>query len=184
MIEVLVSVIVLSFGLLGVAGLQAAALRSNQDARLQSVAISLAREMGEMMRANVQQAGMASSPYYGTFSADDSGELAPSVKSDCLGLGQKCADTVAVARAQMTEWLSRVGTALPNARVRICRDLAPYDSAGLPQWACTSPGPDKASDNMAYIKLGWTRANTEGKLVSANVARPSVVLPVAPGGQL
>lgn len=185
MIEVLVSIVVLSFGLLGVAGLQAAALKSNQDARLQSVAISLAREMAEMMRANVQEAGKSKSegnPYFGEFTADNVGKLAPTSKSECLTKSARCATTEAVAQAQMTDWLSRVGAALPNARVSICRDTAPYDEKGLPQWGCAAPG--SASDNVAYIKLGWTRANTEGELVSARTARPSIVLPIAPGGQL
>ena len=183
MIEVLVSIVVLSFGLLGVAGLQAAALKSNQDARLQSVAISLAREMAEMMRANIQVAGDQSSPYYGDFRANADGQLAPSARSTCLDIAQGgCNTTNDVARAEMTEWLSRVGTALPNARVSICRDTAPYDDNGLPMWACTAP--TAASDNVAYIKIGWTRANTQGQLESASAARPSVVLPIAPGGQL
>ena len=183
MIEVLVSIVVLSFGLLGVAGLQAAALKNNQDARLQSVAISLAREMAEMMRANIQVAGDQSSPYYGDFKADANGQLAPSARSTCLDIAQGgCNTTNDVARAEMTEWLSRVGTALPNARVSVCRDTAPYDDSGLPVWACSAPA--AASDNVAYIKLGWTRANTQGQLESASAARPSVVLPIAPGGQL
>ena len=51
LLEVLVSIVVLSFGLLGMVGLQAASLQANRDARLQSTAVVLARELAEMMRA-------------------------------------------------------------------------------------------------------------------------------------
>lgn len=50
LIEVLVAIVVLSFGLLGMVGLQAASLQANRDARLQSTAILLARDLAEAMR--------------------------------------------------------------------------------------------------------------------------------------
>ena len=56
LIEVLVAIVVLSFGLLGMVGLQAASLQANRDARLQSTAVVLARELAEMMRGNKDQA--------------------------------------------------------------------------------------------------------------------------------
>ena len=70
LIEVLVAIIVFSFGLLGMVGMQAFALQSNREARLQSEATSLARELAEMMRGNRQIAvkpTAAAKPYLGTF---------------------------------------------------------------------------------------------------------------------
>lgn len=52
LIEVLVTVIVLSFGLLGLAGLQAHSLRSNHSAYLRSQATFIAYEIFDRMRAN------------------------------------------------------------------------------------------------------------------------------------
>ena len=52
LIEVLVTVVVLAFGLLGLAGLQANALRNNNSAYLRSQATYLANEMMDRMRAN------------------------------------------------------------------------------------------------------------------------------------
>ncbi|WP_455374911.1 type IV pilus modification protein PilV [Kaarinaea lacus] len=54
MVEVLVSIVVLSFGLLGLAGLQADGLRSNNDAYMRSQASLLAYDMLDRMRANLQ----------------------------------------------------------------------------------------------------------------------------------
>ena len=182
MIEVLVSIVVLSFGLLGMVGLQAAALKNNRDARLQSTAVGFAREMAEMMRANAAVGALqTNNPYFGDFSGTG---LAPGTTSDCLSVGNTCANAMSVANAQMTEWLKRVEAGLPGARVSICLDTAPYDSNGLPQWACTAP--TMTQQNIAYIKLGWTRANTQSQLEQAvdSGSRPFVVLPITPGGQL
>jgi len=52
MIEVLVAVLVLSVGMLGVAGMQLSALRSNQSAYERSVATILASSIAERMAAN------------------------------------------------------------------------------------------------------------------------------------
>ena len=52
LIEVLVAIVVLSFGMLGMVGMQAFALQANRDARIQGQAVVLARELAEMMRGN------------------------------------------------------------------------------------------------------------------------------------
>ena len=183
LLEVLVSIIILSFGLLGMVGLQAAALQATRDARLQTSAISLARELAEMMRGN-KDVGLAASsnPYIGDFTPP----LTPTTASYCLnvGSGTACANNTAIANAQMTEWLGRVKSELPGARVSICLDSAPFDSGGLPKWACTSSG----TDATTVIKMGWTRASTDRSATGAaaldRALVPSVVLPITPGNSL
>ncbi|MFN3296231.1 type IV pilus modification protein PilV [Caldimonas sp.] len=56
LIEVLVAVLVLSIGLLGIAGLQARALKNSQSAYERSQAVALTYMMLDAMRANVDQA--------------------------------------------------------------------------------------------------------------------------------
>ena len=53
MIEILVSLVILSLGLLGVVALQAASLRNNQGAYERSVAVMMSYSMLDSMRANV-----------------------------------------------------------------------------------------------------------------------------------
>ena len=185
LLEVLISIIILSFGLLGMVGLQAAALQANRDARLQSTAISLARELAEMMRGN-KDVGLASSanPYIGDFTSP----LTPTTESYCLNVATgttACASNAAIADAQMTEWLSRVKTELPGARVNICVDSAPFDpSSGLPRWVCTTTG----TGATTVIKMGWTRTSTDrsasGSAALERATIPSVVLPITPGNSL
>ncbi|WP_309678872.1 type IV pilus modification protein PilV, partial [Polaromonas sp.] len=109
LLEVLISIIILSFGILGMVGLQAAALQSNREARLQSTASSLARELAEMMRNNKNIALLTvGNPYAGIF---NSVPLAPATASYCLNVAPStaaCANPTEIANAQMTEWLSRV----------------------------------------------------------------------------
>ncbi len=60
MIEVLVSIIILSIGLLGLAGLQTAGLRHNQSANFRSTASMMAYNILDSMRANRVEAGAGS----------------------------------------------------------------------------------------------------------------------------
>lgn len=61
MIEVLIAIIVISFGLLGVAGLQLAGIKSSQTSNLRSIATAQAYDMADRMRNNM--AGVQSKLY-------------------------------------------------------------------------------------------------------------------------
>lgn len=174
LVEVLVSIVVLSFGLLGMVGLQAASLQANRDARLQSNAIVLARELAEMMRGNKDVALLsAANPYLGTFSSP----LVPATPSYCLNVGSSCTTNTDVATGELTEWLARVDAELPSAEVKICHDSAPFDSSNLPRWACT----DAVADPIV-VKIGWTRNTTQtGNAALDKAVRPSVLLSVTAG---
>lgn len=182
LVEVLVSIVVLSFGLLGMVGLQAGSLQANRDARLQSTAVVLARELAEMMRGNKDQALLATANPY-LIGEISSNPLVPPTASYCLSIGQNCGtDKAAVAQAELTDWLARVSDALPGARVSICRDTAPFASDGTAQWSCTS------TDNTdpILVKIGWSRPSlkTGDATVQQASVRPSIVLPVTPGSTL
>ena len=182
LIEVLVAIVVLSFGMLGMVGLQAASLQANRDARQQSAAINLAKELAEMMRGNkdVALASDASNFYVGDFSGSP---LTTPSASYCLTAGNACASVGDVAKAELTEWLTRVESELPGARVKICSDSAPY-VGDLPRWDCTSAG----STDVMVVKIGWTRSSTrkataQGDNALNQATVPSVVLPVTAGSK-
>lgn len=183
MVEVLVSIVILSFGMLGMVGMQAAALHSNRDARLQSSAAGLARELADMIRGNKVVGVQASSnPYIGSFSSP----LSFANATYCLNVGSSsgCSTTTDIANAEMTEWLARVDAELPGARVVSCLDAAPFDASGLPQWGCTA-----GANAVLVIKIGWTQGSTNKSLTgSAALLRasdsgsvPLIVLPVTAG---
>lgn len=180
------SIVILSFGMLGMVGLQAAAIQANRDARLQSVASSLARELAEMMRGN-KVVGLrtgSANPYLGDFSnSDGSTPLVPATTDYCMNVssGTVCSGITAIANAQMTEWLARVDSELPGAHAKICVDDTPFDStSGLPAWSCTA-----GTSSNTVIKLGWTRGSTNrantGSAAFERATVPSIVLPITPG---
>lgn len=181
LVEVLVSIVVLSFGMLGMVGLQAASLQANRDARLQSTAVVLARELAEMMRGNKDEALRSTNNPYLIIDPLDHPLVAPTA-AYCLSVGATCATPGAVAQAELTDWLARVDDALPGARIVICRDTDPFAANGTAQWGCTST----STSDPILVKIGWTRPSfnsSDGAQEQAS-SRPSVVLPVTPGSTL
>jgi type IV pilus assembly protein PilV len=185
-VELLVAVVVFSFGVLGVVGLHAAALRSHQEARHQTTGLQLARELAEMVRDN-RAVGVRTvdNPYLGSFVAPAAGGIVPAVTSYCLVVSAACTDAQTLAIAHMTQWLEQVAQSLPGARVVTCFDDTPYNSSGLPQWECPA---DPSEGAPLVIKMGWRRlalAPSASGVPSVELATqaggaPLVMLPFAP----
>lgn len=187
LIEVLISIVVLSFGLLGAVGLQSFAIKSNREGRAQSVATTLAREYAEMMRGNKNvavQMSKTDNPYFLDDTTIKNQGNIPSAWAYCLNTG--CANITKVAESEVLEWLARVQDELPTPWVKVCVDAAPFDADGLPQWNCTAPKEGANPNSMIVIKMGWTQSAIErGKtgddaLIKADV-RPNLIFPVTSG---
>jgi len=174
--------VILSFGLLGMVGLQAAALQVNHQARIQATAGSLAHELAEMMRGN-KDVGLLTSnnPYIGEYSPSSPMPASPLYCLNVDPSATPCSDATAVANAQMTEWLTRVRAELPGAYVKICVDSAPFDANGTPRFSCASTG----AGATTVIKIGWSRLSTDRSATGASAIEqgtvPSLTLPVTPG---
>ena len=206
LMEVLVSIVVLSFGLLGMVGMQAAALQSNREAKLQSLAAGYAKELAEMMRGNSEVGVLnnTSNLYLGDFTRPSSGLPRVVSSENCYltsgGLGRcqsatgaasrlgnlTCSGSFAsmpmpcrVARWELNDLLDRLERDLPGSRVRVCFDETPYDASGQPEWGCSDSGTN------AVIKIGWTRRSTNssltGDLAFERAIAPSMVVSVTPG---
>ena len=137
LLEVLVAIVILSFGLLGMVGLQSASLKANREARLQAAGVRLASELGDIMRGNKAISigtVAASNPY---LVANFTGAV-PTASPNCFSA--PCTTPTQVAQADIADWLGRVNAELPTARVVICFDATPFDGTGKPQWACSNTG--------------------------------------------
>lgn len=179
LIEVLVAILVLSFGMLGVVGLQVAAMQANKDARYQSSAVRLGREYAEMMRANKAISGVAGNPYL-----ISSAPAAAPTNCRITNCGNTAAGRLLVAQYDIADWYARASNELPGLQAVVCFDTTPYDSGdGRPQWACTTPATIQRGQ-PAYVKLGWTVQNraadgsTTAVVTRASAGRPMVVVPV------
>ena len=186
LVEILISIIVLSFGLLGMVGLQAAALQANRESRIQSSAVRLARELGELMRSNKKigtATTVATNPYLIDYDYASSATVtaAPTncFTGDCYSEPDTAAAQLDLAKFEVQDWLTRVTTDLPGAKVKVCFDATPFDASGTPQWTCSDSG------GVAVIKIGWTKASTNksktGAAAFEKATVPSVILPVTAG---
>jgi len=97
LLEVMISALVLSVGLLGLAGLQGVSLKMSQGSYLRVQAVNLAYEITDSMRAN--KANAAS--YDGTVTATCNTALAYSWSSD-------------IADSDLTLWGNRLACLLPG----------------------------------------------------------------------
>ncbi|MCW5320175.1 type IV pilus modification protein PilV [Verminephrobacter aporrectodeae subsp. tuberculatae] len=183
LIEVLVAIVILAFGMLGAVGMQAFSIQANRDARLEAQAAAFATELAEMMRGNkviAVKPNSADNPYLVASTTMASPSYCLSVSNAATG----CTSTTDVARAEMTDWLARVAAELPGAKVRVCFDEAPYDAqSGLAKWDCSAA----ATNGIVFIKIGWTRASTDksasgdAALEKADTHPPLVIIPVTGG---
>jgi type IV pilus assembly protein PilV len=179
MIEVLVSILVLSLGVIGAAGMQLTALRTTQQSAFQSAAVQLAADMADAIRVSVgrvEQKGDAN-PFLGVDykSAADSDPAVPGkvcYASEC--------DADELAEFEIYEWKKRVKASLPGGRIVICHDSTPWNSAARAlTWACNG---GMESNAPLVIKLGWQAKNPDGSLIkdADNLFPPTVALTVSP----
>lgn len=105
LIEVLVALLILSIGLLGIAGLQLNSLRANTGSYWQSQATWLAYDMSDRIRANPVGTGLGHYDNLDTKGASDQG---------CITSANGCAGT-ALANQDAYEWGLRLAN-LPGGR--------------------------------------------------------------------
>lgn len=188
LVEVLVAILILTFGLLGVAGLIASSLRTSSDTGNYVMASTMARELAEKMRANRQVAQRtANNPYLTELDSTSN----PSAAVNCSASGSACtADQL--ASWDMLDWWSRLTQGagrntssnqafggLPGARLVVCYDNTPFDGTTL-SWAC-----DAKPGAPLVLKLGWTTRTSTGTTGAvdplAGNAQPRVVIQALPG---
>lgn len=191
LLEILVSIVILSFGLLGMVGIQAMALKSNNDAKQQSAAVQLAGELSDMMRGNKAVATAltpTANPYLiANFLSTDTIVAPPEYCNSAAG----CSSPLNVASWEMNDWLTRVNATFPGVHVQVCYDNDPYTAGGIPQWGCAGAA---AAGGSISIKIGWVRTSTNSDrstttaiagalttVTGANASPPSVIYLVTPG---
>lgn len=116
LLEVLISLMILSIGLLGVAGLQITSLRNNHSAYLRTQASALAYDMADRMRTNSQAT-----------EDGDYDQANNTQHTDCLAAGGcRAAD---LAEHDTYEWEDRITALLPSGQGLICKDSTPTTTA-------------------------------------------------------
>lgn len=138
--EVLVTLVVFAFGMLGVAGLQLVSLANMDTAQFRSVATLKASEMAERIRANPD------TDYSAVSAADNRCHAAHytsrnAIPADC--------SPEQLAGDDLWDWSEELAGQLPVGRGVVCIDSTPED--GTPDL----PACDDSGSVMA-IKVWWT----------------------------
>jgi len=124
LLEVLIAIVVLSIGLLGLAGLQAAGLRSNNGAYMRTMATQQTYDMADRIRAN--PAGI----YVGTTGA---------ATATCLTTGLSCTPN-ALAAHDIFEWNAANTNLLPSGQGTITASAAANSFIITVRWDETRTG--------------------------------------------
>jgi len=149
MIESLVALVVISVGMLGIAGLYLSSLQASRSAKLRTHAVELASSIADRIRANRDAVASYHTASYGT---------APATKSCDT---QTCTPAE-LAEDDLARWLADIDAALPGGDVV----------------TGTITVTDRAAPNFdnCVIAVTWREANSDidfSYSVSMNVANPT-----------
>jgi type IV pilus assembly protein PilV len=184
MLEALVAVLVLAIGVLGVVGLLLTSQRFSQQSSFDTVAMHLASDLADKMRANLpasQTANPANNPYLFDTATMGVNPIPPQnfYSTPCTDVVTVCAPLL--ARFDVDEWVRRARLALPGARAVVCRDDISWQAAGFNPWACAPAG--GAGTAPIVIKLGWVERRLAGQAradVTDVATRPQLVIVALP----
>jgi type IV pilus assembly protein PilV len=109
MIEAMVAVLVLSFGLLALAGFQLRVLAHSASASNQDIAVQLAGDMADRIRANPAPGAVSHSPYLTDWTPAGAAEP----NKSCMGARSSCSATE-LATDDLHRWKRAVANALPG----------------------------------------------------------------------
>lgn len=150
LIEALVSVLVISIGFIGFAGLQLNGLAAANDSLFRSKAVYLSYQMADRVRANITA---ARSGAYNNFTSQVAASPGCTITVNCTA--------TQMAQNDFNEWLAEIQTAsvLPSGAGVICLDSTPDD--GTPSGpACDGAG------NVLSIKLWWVEKGQQHRFVT------------------
>ena len=144
LLEVLITVVIFSVGLLGIAGLQMTGMKHTHNSHLRSVATTQAIDMADRMRANME--GVQGGEYVKAFNCTTS-------SVDCASSPCTAAQ---LAEYDMCQWTSETTAALPGgalAGAAVCLDDSPAPTSATKNWVgsweCSDTG------NIFAIKIQW-----------------------------
>jgi type IV pilus assembly protein PilV len=138
LIEVLVAIVVLSIGLLGLAGLQAISLQNNHSAYLRMQATLAANDMTDRMRANM-----------GAVKAKNYNKPTATQHTECKTT-TGCSPQY-MAENDAYEWNTNTLALLPSGAGVVCIDSTPNDADATP----VDPQCDDKAAGSYVIKVWW-----------------------------
>jgi type IV pilus assembly protein PilV len=152
LLEALISILVISFGLLGLAGALTLSMQNNASSALRTKAIALAYDMGDRMRANTGGYGNGG---YSNLTGTPS-------NPGCIATGCTPAQ---VAQYDFWAWRQDLTAQLPGGVGVVCLDSTPDDGTSA------APACDGAGQTVA-VKVWWTDDKTGSLKRFSTLVRP------------
>jgi type IV pilus assembly protein PilV len=120
MVEVMVAIVIFAFGMLGLAGLQTAALRYQKNAWVRSNTAALATDIAERVRSNLEGAKDAGAYQFTSAYADATATppVAPAIDADVIPTRKQIADR------DLAEWAAAAAEHLPDGAVNLSGSIA------------------------------------------------------------
>ena len=163
LLEIIVTLFVFSFGLLGVVHLQTLAFRSHQQAQYQTIASQLANNMADHLRSNPEISLLPNNPYL----------KAPAQSLQTCYERTSCT-TEQLAYAESWQWHQQIAEQLPGGKGQICQEETPGHDADGYLWSCA---PLLNATDTWTIKIGWDKKqNSKQNLSSDTQKRPQLVI--------
>lgn len=169
LIEVLVAMVVMSIGMLGIAGLQAATAKFQQGSRLRGMVGPMLSDITNRVRVNSSEAGSdvagstSSSSYVLSDTWDTQQGAALTISKDCEKSGISCS-TSERSNYDMIAWRQKVRTNLPQGAAFLSGDRASGFQATL-MWFDKNLTDGNKSDSVP-IKAPLCSASTENARIS------------------
>lgn len=135
LLEVLLSLVVLSIGVLGMARLQLLSMVNTQQAYLHTQAIFLASDLAQSIMANPQ-----------AIESRSLAEISDAMHINC-SVSQSCGRSQAASN-ELSRWQQSVADTLPSGKAVVCIDKTPFDGSSV-EAACDMQG------NSYVIKIWW-----------------------------
>jgi len=146
LIEVMIAIVIFSFGLLGVAGVMTVSVKNNHNGYMRSQAVILAQSVVDMMRRN--HWAVWQNAYNGTFSG------VIDTRSICSSGACNCTE---IANRDTAKWGSMISQSLPASQGVIA--CAPIGVAGA-DGACGRA--ETPYLGVCTITITWNESNQNG----------------------
>ncbi|MCS6996996.1 MAG: type IV pilus modification protein PilV [Casimicrobiaceae bacterium] len=160
LLEALIAIVIISLGVLGIAGLQLSALRDTQTSRNVTAATILARDMADRLRTSAVAV------------KNFDFNMVPSSVNNCVGPTSSCTEITFFA-SDYAAWRALVANRLPSGEGRVCRDATPDDGTPAAP-ACTG-----GNNDPLVVKVWWwekgNQTSTQERFVMPMFARDGVL---------
>jgi type IV pilus assembly protein PilV len=173
LVEVLVSVFVVTLGMLCSSAMELVALRTTQQTGYRAIALQLAAEMADQIRAtnfSQFQTSNTSNPYLTINYKVGTEPVLPAVV--CFTIKSNC-QAADLAKFNIYQWEQRISASLPKGRVVVCMDSEPWDrDANAYKWQCS--GSESGKDQLV-IKIGWNEKNLDDASKKEEESAPPII---------